>query len=109
MAADAAVCFLHPPQGAAVCIHRGLETKLKHCLIGSDIFADKTVGLDARQQFSASPSGKIRDVSDAKKKALKVGRILHTSLTYYPFISLSPRMETPLYHGTRYFLVALGF
>lgn len=50
---------------------RGLETKLKHCLIGSDIFADRTAGLDDRHQFSASPSGKIRDVSDAKKKALQ--------------------------------------
>mmetsp|Transcript_9150 Transcript_9150/g.27488 ORF Transcript_9150/g.27488 Transcript_9150/m.27488 type:complete len:214 (-) Transcript_9150:299-940(-) len=49
----------------------GLETKLKHCLIGSDIFADQTPGIDARQQFSASPNGKIREVSEAKKKALQ--------------------------------------
>ncbi len=54
----------------------GLETKLKHCLMGSDIFADQTPGVDARQQFSASPSGKIRDVSEAKKKALQARRHL---------------------------------
>jgi len=51
---------------------RGLETKLKHCLIGSDIFADQTPGVDSRMQFSASPNGKIREVSEAKKLALQV-------------------------------------
>ena len=52
---------------------RGLETKLQHCLIGSDIFADQTKGTDGRMQFSASPNGKIREVSEAKKRALQVG------------------------------------
>ncbi len=29
---------------------RGLETKLKHCLVGSNIFADETEGVDPKQQ-----------------------------------------------------------
>ena len=29
---------------------RGLETKLKHCLVGSNIFADETEGIDPKQQ-----------------------------------------------------------
>ena len=51
---------------------RGLETKLQQCLIGSDIFADQAPGADSRLQFSGSPNGKIREVSDAKKRALQV-------------------------------------
>jgi Protein of unknown function (DUF4057) len=56
------------------CFHsrRGLETKLQQCLIGSDIFADQAPGIDSKLQFSASPNGKIREVSDAKKRALQV-------------------------------------
>lgn len=48
----------------------GLETKLKHCLAGSNIFADVTPGVDPKHQFSPSPNGKVRDISDAKKRAL---------------------------------------
>ena len=29
---------------------RGLETKLKHCLVGSNIFANETEGIDPKQQ-----------------------------------------------------------
>jgi hypothetical protein len=49
----------------------GLEAKLQQCLIGSDIFADEAPGVEGKLQFSASPNGKIREVSDAKKRALQ--------------------------------------
>lgn len=52
-----------------------MEAKLQQCLIGSDIFADNAPGVDSRLQFSASPNGKLRDVSDAKKRALQVSGI----------------------------------
>ena len=34
---------------------RGLETKLKHCLVGSNIFADETEGVDPKQQARTPP------------------------------------------------------
>jgi hypothetical protein len=67
----------------------GLETKLKHCLIGSDIFADQTPGVDSRMQFSASPNGKIREVSEAKKRALQGNDIFAEEVKEGPTHSLA--------------------
>lgn len=55
----------------------GLETKLKHCLAGSNIFSDETPGIDRKHQFSPSPNGKLREISDAKKRALAGNNIFN--------------------------------
>lgn len=43
-------CWAQAEHASSVLCCSGLETKLKHCLAGSNIFADVTPGVDPKHQ-----------------------------------------------------------
>ena len=47
-------------------ISRGLETKLKHCLAGSNIFADETPGVDPKHQVGPHQKRNLKPDVDTR-------------------------------------------